>query len=108
LYNLGKSDDEANPYISHIAAAKMRDFLVKRGIGWAQRVQPQLSEEVGPFYRLRIPLIKGNVSQKTGERIYHLPDDEYYDETIVHYERGERYFLTEEEANDAGWRRAYV
>ena len=52
--------------------------------------------------------IKGNISIKTGEKIYHLPWQEYYDETIISPEYGERYFCTEEEAINAGWRRSEV
>ena len=52
--------------------------------------------------------IKGNISVDTGERIYHMPGQEYYDETIVRPERGERYFCSQLGALWAGWRRAKV
>jgi hypothetical protein len=48
--------------------------------------------------------IKGNISW-SGERIYHLPGDEYYDATRINTAKGERWFCTEAEAQDAGWRR---
>jgi len=50
--------------------------------------------------------IKGNISQETGERIFHLPSQRYYGKTIISPERGERWFCTEDEAVANGWRRA--
>ncbi|AHG48849.1 hypothetical protein RLEG12_07895 (plasmid) [Rhizobium leguminosarum bv. trifolii CB782] len=50
--------------------------------------------------------IKGNVSN-TGERIFHIPGQEYYRETVVNPLRGERWFCTEEAAREAGWRKAF-
>lgn len=50
--------------------------------------------------------IKGNIAQDSGERIYHLPGDEFYDRTRISPARGERWFCTEAEARAAGWRRA--
>jgi hypothetical protein len=52
--------------------------------------------------------IKGNISVTTGERIYHLPGQRYYDETQISRGKGERYFCSEAEARAAGWRRAKV
>ena len=52
-------------------------------------------------------VIKGNVNTQ-GERIYHMPGDEYYDETRISASHGERWFCSEEEAEAAGWRRARV
>jgi len=51
--------------------------------------------------------IKGNINTQ-GERIYHMPGDEYYDETRISASHGERWFCSEEEARAAGWRRAKV
>ena len=50
--------------------------------------------------------IKGNVSVSSGERIYHVPGQRYYGETIIRSEYGERWFCSEQEARQAGWRRA--
>jgi hypothetical protein len=52
--------------------------------------------------------IKGNVSLATGERIYHAPGQEYYEATRIRRSRGERWFCSEEEAIEAGWRRSRV
>lgn len=49
--------------------------------------------------------IKGNISV-SGERIYHLPGGQYYDATLVNPAKGERWFCTEAQARDAGWRKS--
>lgn len=51
-------------------------------------------------------IIKGNVSINTGERIYHLPGQEFYDDTRISPQYGERWFCSEADAIQAGWRRA--
>lgn len=51
--------------------------------------------------------IKGNISDG-GEKIYHLPGDEYYSETIIDQSRGERWFCSTWDAWLAGWRHARV
>lgn len=45
------------------------------------------------------------MSFRTGERIYHLPGQSFYEETVITPEKGERWFCTEEEARANGWRR---
>lgn len=50
--------------------------------------------------------IKGNVSYGSGEKIYHLPSDPDYNSTTVNPAYGERWFCSEQEAQDAGWRHA--
>ncbi|MCJ7510647.1 MAG: thermonuclease family protein [Dehalococcoidia bacterium] len=52
------------------------------------------------------PVIKGNISSTTGEKIYHVPGGEFYDKTVIDETAGERWFCTEQEAVDAGWRRS--
>ena len=48
--------------------------------------------------------IKGNISRK-GERIYHTPwGDRFYERTRIDEDRGERWFCSEKEAADAGFR----
>lgn len=48
-------------------------------------------------------LIKGNIN-RNGDRIYHLPDWPTYADTVIRVEDGERWFCSENEARDAGWR----
>lgn len=50
------------------------------------------------------PEIKGNISYTTGEKIYHVPGDRFYDKTIIDTSSGERMFCTTKEAEQAGWR----
>lgn len=52
--------------------------------------------------------IKGNISMNTGERIYHVPGQRYYNDTHIDTSKGERWFCSEEEARAAGWRRSKV
>lgn len=52
-------------------------------------------------------LIKGNISS-SGEKIYHLLGQRYYDKTIINTGLGERWFCAEEEAIAAGWRKSKV
>jgi hypothetical protein len=52
--------------------------------------------------------IKGNISTKTGERIYHLPGQRWYDETKITPGKGEAWFCTEAEARANGWRKSRV
>ncbi|WP_287183130.1 hypothetical protein [Mesorhizobium sp.] len=49
--------------------------------------------------------IKGNISNK-GVRIYHLPGQRFYNETVISPANGERMFCSEDEARAAGWRRS--
>lgn len=47
--------------------------------------------------------IKGNIN-RAGTRIYHIPGSRSYDETRIDPSRGERWFCSEAEALNAGWR----
>ncbi|WP_254796878.1 thermonuclease family protein [Sulfitobacter albidus] len=49
--------------------------------------------------------VKGNVSA-SGERIYHVPGQAFYDRTRISARRGERWFCSEAAAVAAGWRAA--
>ncbi|MDD5741949.1 MAG: S-layer homology domain-containing protein [Candidatus Peribacteraceae bacterium] len=51
-------------------------------------------------------LIKGNISTKTDERIYHVQGCGSYNQTVIDTSKGERWFCTEEEAVASGWRKA--
>jgi len=53
------------------------------------------------------PSIKCNISQRTGERIYHLPFDQQYDRTIIEEEKNECYVETVAEAEALGFRHAF-
>jgi endonuclease YncB( thermonuclease family) len=49
--------------------------------------------------------IKGNIASD-GERIYHVPGQEYYAKTRISKGKGERWFCSEADARAAGWRAA--
>ena len=49
--------------------------------------------------------IKGNIG-RGGKRIYHVPGGRWYDQTKIDRSKGERWFCSEGEAQDAGWRRS--
>ncbi len=51
-------------------------------------------------------VIKGNISYSSGERIYHMPGQHWYEDTIIDPQKGERWFCTEADARAAGWRKA--
>ncbi len=53
------------------------------------------------------PSIKCNISRHDGARIYHLPFDQQYDRTEIGDVEGEFYATTVQEAEEAGFRRAY-
>lgn len=70
---------------------------------FAKSLGIQLHEEVP----LKIyPMIKCNISQRTGERIYHLPFDQQYDNIKID-PPNEFIALTVEEAEHSGFRRAF-
>jgi hypothetical protein len=50
--------------------------------------------------------IKDNMSTNSDERIYHMPGQHYYEETRISPRYGERWFCSEAEARQAGWRKA--
>ncbi len=52
--------------------------------------------------------IKGNISFNSGEKIYHVPGQQYYNATKISPDFGERWFCTEREALNNGWRKAKV
>lgn len=49
--------------------------------------------------------IKGNINAQ-GEKIYHIAGCGYYRQTVIDEAAGERWFCSEQEALDFGWRKA--
>jgi hypothetical protein len=89
--------------------------IVLAGVGFAGGYALAAPEQATAFVRATVgPLglagcqIKGNVSINSGARIYHVPGQRHYDETIIRLEYGERWFCSEQEARAAGWRRSGV
>ncbi len=97
----------ATEYAEYYALVKQT--LEKKGIFDKETPTPQQGCSSGCiFYPSWCePPIKGNVSFDDGERIYHMPGDEFYDDTVINPDYDERYFCTPEEAEAAGFRRAY-
>ena len=52
-------------------------------------------------------LIKGNVS-KNGNKIYHLPNQKYYNRVKIDLNRGEYFFANENEARKLGFRKSKI
>lgn len=50
-------------------------------------------------------VIKGNINPK-GDRIYHMPGQQYYGRTVIDESKRERWFCSEDEAIKAGWRKS--
>lgn len=81
--------------------------VARKGIWSGPFQRPEEFRHDGPPQTASTPgrcAIKGNIS--SGGRIYHLPGQENYAKTLINTARGERWFCTEAEARNAGWRRA--
>ena len=50
--------------------------------------------------------IKGNINSK-GRKLYHLPRDPSYSQTVISQEKGERWFCSIDDALAAGWEPAW-
>lgn len=66
--------------------------------------QPVMSSETSSTDGCQI---KGNISS-SNEKIYHVPGQRYWDKTQIDESKGERWFCTEEEALNAGFRKSKV
>ena len=75
----------------------------------ARRFASELRIELVENFKLpeKYPCIKCNVSRVNGEKIYHLPFDQQYDNTKVEKKRGELYCNSVEEVESLGFRRAF-
>ena len=78
--------------------------LSDRAREFAEYLRIGIAEE---FALQDYPLIKCNVSRRTGEKIYHLPFDQQYDRVLIEEERNECYVRTVAEAENLGYRRAW-
>ena len=61
--------------------------------------------EVCDYSGTQQSVIKGNIGS-SGEKIYHVPGQQFYNQTQIDEASGERWFCTEQEALDAGWRKS--
>ena len=83
--------------------------IAKKGL-WGEVCTDNGDEELTPVTKTEITapdpscMIKGNIS--SGGNIYHVPGCESYDKTSINESSGERWFCSEDEAVNAGWRKA--
>jgi micrococcal nuclease len=98
--------------LTDLRAAEKEAKAARRGM-WGLLGSPTYATRVGegcPEGCLTPPAeckIKGNINSN-GEKIYHIPGDKYYEQTVIEPELGERWFCNEAEAIAAGWRRSKV
>ena len=75
----------------------------------ARRFAEKLNIELQEGFKMdnSYPCIKCNISGITKEKIYHLPFDQQYDKVKIEPHKGEFYCATVQEAESAGFRRAF-
>ncbi len=71
---------------------------------YADRLNIKVQENVD--FNKNYPCIKCNIG-KDGEKIYHLPFDQQYDNIVIDASKGECYTNTVQEAEDLGFRHAF-
>jgi len=69
---------------------------------WRYRQMPRADEKAPEGC-----LIKGNINSK-GRHLYHRPGDRSYANTRINTSKGERWFCSEKEAQQAGWTAAWT
>jgi micrococcal nuclease len=75
--------------------------------GSTQGIQSSESYRLSPLTGASGCNIKGNIStNEKKEKIYHMPGQQYYSATVIDENKGERWFCSEEEAKQAGWRKS--
>jgi len=94
-YGMDYDLDEKSAYVSDRG---LHGFFVQSP---AQFRQTRAKGRIPPDPSCRI---KGNIS-KNG-RIFHVPGQEFYEQTGINSAKGERWFCTAAEARAAGWRAA--
>ena len=98
------SSSEATPQISRPTPSPTQNFV--GGTLPARPGSPSGSGGGCEFSGSAMPVIKGNVDQRSGELLYHVPESLFYSTTVVEPGRGDRWFCTEAEAQALGWERS--
>ena len=98
------SSSEATPQISRPTPSPTQNFV--GGTLPARPGSPSGSGGGCEFYGSDTPVIKGNVDQRSGELLYHVPGSLFYSTTVVEPGQGDRWFCTEAEAQALGWKRS--
>ena len=98
------SSSEATPQISRPTPIPTQNF-----VGGTLPARPGSRSGSGggcEFSGSDTPVIKGNVDQRSGELLYHVPESLFYSTTVVEPGQGDRWFCTEAEAQALGWERS--
>lgn len=98
------SSSEATPQISRPTPSPTQNFV--GGTLPARPGSPSGSGGGCEFSGSDTPVIKGNVDQRSGELLYHVPESLFYSTTVVEPGQGDRWFCTEAEAQALGWERS--
>jgi len=98
------SSSEATPQISRPTPSPTQNFV--GGTLPARPGSPSGSGGGCEFSGSDTPVIKGNVDQRSGELLYHVPESLFYSTTVVEPGQGDRWFCTEAEAQALGWKRS--
>jgi len=98
------SSSEATPQISRPTPSPNHNFV--GGTLPARPGSPSGSGGGCEFSGSDTPVIKGNVDQRSGELLYHVPESLFYSTTVVEPGQGDRWFCTEAEAQALGWERS--
>ena len=97
-------------YAGLFASLQAQARAAGRGLWGPACASPTAAASPGPdvcdYSGTSQPVIKGNISLSTGEKIYHVLGGYYYDATVIDESKGERWFCTEAEAVAAGWRKS--
>lgn len=75
----------------------------------ARRFAGELKIDIEEKFKMpkSYPCIKCNISQVDGTKIYHMPFDQQYDNTLIETSKGEFYCESVKEAEEKGFRRAF-
>ncbi|MDO8504094.1 MAG: thermonuclease family protein [bacterium] len=95
-------------YVERFLAAQKEARDAERGI-WKSGICSESKPTTSPQVQSSQTecTIKGNISS-SGEKIYHMPGQRYYEQTKIEENKGERWFCSENEAIDSGWRKSKV
>lgn len=97
---LARPDYTKNSKNEILKAAYKEATENKRGI------HSSLCKIVSPTPPSATCVIKGNIDKGTWDRLYHLPNCRHYNQIVLDTDMGERYFCSEKEAQEAGFRLA--
>lgn len=96
---------------SHTGSEKISTFLITSTT--LSDTAKDIADALGISYKEQqkldksYPMIKCNISRKTGEKIYHMPFDQVYDKVVIEPDEGEMYAADVFEAEFHGFRRAF-